>query len=220
MLVSPLALLTAALALLALLASLVLIVRSRFFRYPLRLIMGLLFFSLFLSLASLGFDLSLYRFFEQNKKIASLQIIGREANRADVLLISHEDMAERLQRFSITGDMVQLDLRVLIWNDWWVWMGMKPVYRLERISGRYDSIEEARNARYSVYSLDTHDVPMEIWRLLKAVGPEIGVRAVYGSGNFVPLVDGARYDVYLGSTGAVHTLPANREAERALQGWD
>src|SRR5690625_7570671 len=50
------------------------------------------------------------------------------------------------QEFDLRGDQWQLDARIIKWQGFVAAMGVKPGYRLDRISGRYYTLEDERSA--------------------------------------------------------------------------
>lgn len=122
------------------------------------------------------------------------------------------------RHFQLYGDEWQLDARVLKWHNWAVIAGWDARYRLERLSGRYRDIEHERLRPRSVFDLTP--VPrvgdwtwpetwpqdfvkkVDLWQLGQSY-PQVlpMVDAIYGSASYVPMYDGARYEVRLSQTG-------------------
>lgn len=125
------------------------------------------------------------------------------------------------QTFEIHGDQWQLDAKLIkpagLLSRW----GLKPAYRLERLSGRYFTLEDERNAPRSVFLLAPHmPVELDIWRVLaNAAGTSGWVDAVYGNAAYVPMEDGALYDVTLTYSGLI-ARPLNLQAKQAVERWE
>jgi len=100
-----------------------------------------------------------------------------------------------MQTFVLTGDDWQLDARVLKWRGWANLLGLDAQYRLERVSGRYRDIEQERHDERTVYPLS--DNPgIDLWTLSSEYPRWLPfVDAVYGSATYLPMADGARYQV-------------------------
>lgn len=116
----------------------------------------------------------------------------------------------------IRGDQWQVDARIIRMAGPLTWLGVRPAYRLDRLSGRYVSLEQERSGQRTVYPLG-EDSWFDSWLLDQTYGLPF-VEAVYGNATFMPLKDGAIFDVRLSSTGLV-ALPANAQAREAMEQW-
>ncbi|MGA7802903.1 MAG: cation/multidrug efflux pump [Gammaproteobacteria bacterium] len=122
------------------------------------------------------------------------------------------------RRFELYGDQWELDARVLKWRGLAVLLGMDPVYRLERLSGRYQALAGERNGPRSVYELASARGP-DLWLLADRYRGWIPwVDTVYGSATYMPMADQAVYDVRI-TTGGLIARPANMPAREALAAW-
>lgn len=125
---------------------------------------------------------------------------------------------ERDRLFELRGDEWQMDARLVTWKPPVTVLGLDPIYRLERLSGRYTEIGRERNERRTVHEL-TEPAALDVWtvaRRFPALTP--GVEAYYGSATYVPMADGARFEVSL-SRDALIARPANAAARAALGRW-
>jgi hypothetical protein len=118
----------------------------------------------------------------------------------------------------IRGDEWQLDARVLTWKPPATILGLDPVYQLERLSGRYSSVDRELSEPRTVHSL-AEERPLDLWTLAReypAYTP--GVDAFYGTATYLPLADGARFSVTL-SRDALIARPVNEQARQAVGDW-
>lgn len=92
------------------------------------------------------FDILSYRNLTAEVPIATVSVFERSPQHFDLTLATTDGIE---QRFDIFGDQWQLDTRLLTWIGPLAALGNKPLYRLDRISGRYVSLEQARNAKQS-----------------------------------------------------------------------
>lgn len=120
--------------------------------------------------------------------------------------------------FVLAGDEWQIDARMVAWQPPATILGLDPLYRLDRLSGRFADLDEERSARRTVYRL-SEPPALDIWSVAQRV-PALapGVDAYYGTATYVPLVDGAEWQVSI-SRDALIARPANPAAERALSTW-
>ena len=118
----------------------------------------------------------------------------------------------------IRGDEWQLDARVLTWEPPATILGLDPVYQLERLSGRYSNIERERSEPRTVHSL-AEERPLDLWTLAREYPRYTpGIDAFYGTATYLPLADGARFQVTL-SRDALIARPVNEQAREAVGDW-
>lgn len=120
--------------------------------------------------------------------------------------------------FMLSGDEWQMDARIVTWQPPMTILGLDPIYQLDRLSGRYAEIDRERSAARTVHSLSPA-MPADLWRFARRfplLAP--GVDAHYGTATFLPMADGARFDVML-SRDALVARPGNERAKEAIGGW-
>ena len=123
-----------------------------------------------------------------------------------------------IKMFVLSGDEWQLDARVLKWKGWANLFGLDAQYRLERISGRYRNIDQERTAERSVYPL-AEDRGLDLWQMtLDNPARMPFVDAVYGNAAYMPMSDGARYEVTISQSGLI-ARPVNAAAQQAAGSW-
>jgi len=105
------------------------------------------------------------------------------------------------QHFVIQGDEWQLDARVIKWQSWASLLGKDPLFRLDRLSGRYRDTEKARRTLPTLYSLSESSM-VDLWELVHK-NPDLlfMIDASYGSSVFLPLQDGVKYRIVMSQTG-------------------
>jgi hypothetical protein len=177
--------------------------------------------SLLLSVAFLGFagvvfvvgtNLHTYARLTYETPLAELvfQASGPQRFRATISRIPSGEM----QVFVLNGDEWQLDARVLKWRGWANLLGLDAQYRLERLSGRYRTIEQERGSPRSVYGL-SENPGIDLWAWAQEYPTWLPfVDSVYGSATYLPMVDGARYRVSLTQSGLI-ARPVNPVADAA-----
>ncbi len=120
--------------------------------------------------------------------------------------------------FELYGDAWQLDARVLKWHGMALLLGLDPMYRLDRLSGRYSDVAQERTGPRTVYDL-SEDPGLDIWTVVRLYEGWIPwVDAIYGSATYMPMADGARYTVTMTASGLM-ARATNEIAQKALQDW-
>jgi hypothetical protein len=98
-----------------------------------------------------------------------------------------------------------------------VMLGAQPLYRLERIGGRYRDVAQERSSARTVVALDDARLP-DLWTVKRAFPRWLPwVDADYGSAAYLPLVDGGRYDVTLAAAGGLVARPADAATAEKLR---
>jgi hypothetical protein len=123
-----------------------------------------------------------------------------------------------IQMFVLAGDEWQLDARVLKWKGWANLFGLDAQYRLERVSGRYRDITQERTAERTVYPL-AENPGMDLWQITLDRPDRLPfVDAIYGNAAYMPMSDGARYEISISQTGLI-ARPVNTAAQQAAGSW-
>lgn len=176
---------------------------------------GFVFLASCVGLAAL--DLRSYKQVEVDAPIAavSFEQLGDQYYRATFV---PTETGAPLQ-FDLRGDQWQLDARIVRWRGPLRTIGGKPGFRLDRISGRYLSIEDQRSRALTDYSLVDQERVVDFWAwVYRHRGWVPWVDADYNSATFIPMADGALYEVVWSSSGLV-AKPLNAPAQQAVHYW-
>ena len=120
--------------------------------------------------------------------------------------------------FLLRGDEWQVDAKVLKWPGLAVLAGFSTGYRLDRISGRYTNIDDERKLPRTVYAFYPPQ-EVDLWDFIDQHRAWIPwVDAFYGSATFLPMADGADYEISITPTGLI-ARPLNDAARTAVSGW-
>ncbi|MFV2060833.1 MAG: cation/multidrug efflux pump [Gammaproteobacteria bacterium] len=181
---------------------------------------GLLLLSLAALSGSTALNLYTYQQLTQEESIADIQFSMLEPKlfRAFITYPNKDT-----QTYDLRGDQWQLDARILKWSGIATLAGMKTHYRLERISGRYNTIKNERTAPRTVYPLASSNLitnwSPDVWSFIKGNQEWFPwVDAIYGSATYLPMIHRARYTIYVSTSGLI-TRPSNSEAVNAVQNW-
>jgi predicted membrane metal-binding protein len=204
--------------LLVLLFGLRLLIKGSWFWGWLRGMSGVVLVLLAAAAGLIALDLRSYQQVLMDKSVAtvSFQMVEPQAYIATVSLTDTGDTRD----FYLRGDQWQMDARVIRWKSWFGRIGGKPGYKLDRLSGRYLSIEDERKRERTVHALrDEEEFGVDLWGwAYQHQGETAVIEAVYGSATFVPMADGALYEVALSHTGLV-AKPLNDAAKKAINIW-
>ncbi|SFN47613.1 multidrug transporter [Marinobacter pelagius] len=155
-----------------------------------------------------------YQSLEGMKTVATVST-QRQGEQLWVVTLQTGEQAPVIQ--SVRGDQWQLDARIIRFAGPIRWLGIAPGYRLERLSGRYTSLENEQSMPRTVIGLSEQKWP-DLWELDRQFNLPF-VEGVYGNATFMPMRDGALFDVRLSGSGLV-AAPQNEAARQAVQLWD
>lgn len=125
---------------------------------------------------------------------------------------------ERDRMYELLGDEWQMDARVITWEPPMTMLGLDPIFQLDRLSGRYSEVEDELSKHRSVYAL-SEPVPLDAWQFARRY-PKLmpGVDAHYGTATYLPMADGAIFEVTMTRTGLI-ARPVNEAARQAVGDW-
>jgi hypothetical protein len=171
-------------------------------------------FALGVVLLGMGFALRGYRLLSDEAPIVEIDARILSPQRW-ALTLTWPDGATR--REIVSGDAWRVEAIVLKWKLPVLLAGVPPLYRLDRLSGRYDDAQQEVSAPRTV--IDFHaaggfDV-LDLQRRHPQWVP--AVDTLYGSGAFLPLVDQGHYTVSLMRTGALVARPDEATEQRIGQ---
>jgi hypothetical protein len=148
--------------------------------------------------ATLATGLQGYRALTREDTVLTVHTEPSGPGRFDLRIV-HPDGSE--ERFPLTGDEFVIEARILKWHPWANLLGLHTAYELDRVSGRYRSLEDEQTRPRSVHGL-AGDRPVDLfaWRQRLAWLAPL-VDAEYGSGTFTRGDRPARYEVRVSTTG-------------------
>lgn len=157
--------------------------------------------AVFVALASLGgLNLYTYQRFTAEIPVAEVTFTELAEHRFEARV---ETAGQSARRVVLEGDEWQMDVRMIKWTDWLTFLGEDPLFRLDRISGRYSEIDDARAMSPTMHAL-TDEPTIDFWSFARASGAWLpGIDAAYGTSVFLPMRDGQRYIVTMSRTGLI-----------------
>lgn len=103
--------------------------------------------------------------------------------------------------FHVLGDQLLVDAHILKWHPVANILGVHTQYELDRLSGRYLTIEDERSASRTVHSLKS-DKPVDLFHLARRYTLLAAlVDTEYGSATYIRVQRPARFEVRVSTTG-------------------
>lgn len=165
-------------------------------------------------LLAVGLDFSTYQALTDQQKIFSLKVNQIDDNLFDIELASDE----YLNTYALAGDQWQLDFRLIRFTPAVALTGLSNLYQPSRLSSRYIDITDQQTRPLNFYSLRDFQT-IDSWKYLKDYDSVLPfIDSVYGSSVYMPLEDGAEYEILIGFTGLV-VNSLNDHAKAAVHNW-
>lgn len=196
--------------------SIFMLLRGRGLAVIFRTIPALLLLVIAVTLTLGSLDIMSYRQLLKETSVATLHFEQVSTQTYSVMLI---DKYNQRHYFQLKGDQWQMDARIIRWHPNLARVGLKSVYRMERLSGRYSDITQELDSKRTVYPIDTSSYGLDAWywfRQMKWLHQ--WVDASYGSATYVPMVDGAIYEAKMGYSG-LSAHPVNDKSRQAVTAW-
>jgi hypothetical protein len=171
-------------------------------------------FAITLLLTGMGVALRGYRLLSEETPVVEIDARILSPQRWS-LVLHWPDGATR--RVEVAGDAWRVEAVVLKWKLPAMLAGLPPLYRLDRLSGRYDDPNDEMHAARTVVDFreagefDLLDLHKQYPRWV----PDVDV--LFGSGVFLPLVDQGHYTVSLMRSGALVARPDEATVQRIAQ---
>ncbi|MDF1630389.1 MAG: hypothetical protein P1U78_11380 [Alcanivoracaceae bacterium] len=120
--------------------------------------------------------------------------------------------------YQLSGDLWRVDARIIRWKGFFALLGFQSGYQLDRVQGRYLTLEDERNKDASEYQIARPAVGFDVWQSART-GWSMMLHADYATGSPMPMADGAIYEIILGNGGLI-ARPLNEAAQSALKRWE
>lgn len=177
--------------------------------------------------ALLALDIQTYSRLTYERPVATIMTrqLGPQYFEATVIQTANgENMPAATNLYPLHGDEWRIEAQVLKWKPWANVLGLNTQYRLDRLSGRYQRIDQELNAERSVHPLsiteNDNGLPWKIstWDTARKYRKHIdAVDTLYGGAAYMPMADGARYEVWITQSGLI-ARPVNDAARNASAG--
>lgn len=204
--------------------------KGRFFGGLFGTASGAALLGLALGAALLGQNVQTYGRLTYERPVATLSMRQLGPQYFEIVLAQPSD-GERPARtavYPVNGDEWRIEAQVLKWKPWANVVGLDAQYRLDRLSGRYQNIEQERTGARSVHALSGGDetgglqdyVPwkLSVWDVARKSRRYVdAVDTLYGSAAYMPMANGATYEVWITQSGLI-ARPTNEAARTASAG--
>ena len=183
---------------LLLLSGLGALIRLRPFRFVLRTTFGLLLIAVGSLAATIAIGTHGYTALTREDIAATLLVQPTGPQRFSAT-VRYPDLRE--VKFELAGDEVYVDAQILKWKPIANVLGLHTAYELDRIAGRYRSIDHERSAARTVFPL-SRDKPLDLFDLRRRytlLAPLLD--AEYGSASYVVVSRPAEIELRVSTTG-------------------
>ena len=183
---------------LLLLSGLGALIRLRPFRFVLRTTFGLLLLAVGALAATIAIGTHGYTVLTREDIAATLLVQPTGPQRFSAT-VRYPDLRE--VKFELAGDEVYVDAQILKWKRIANVFGLHTAYELDRIAGRYRSIDHERSAARTVFPL-SRDKPLDLFDLRRRytfLAPLLD--AEYGSASYVVVSRPAEIELRVSTTG-------------------
>jgi hypothetical protein len=183
---------------LLLLSGLAALIRLRPFRFVGRTLFGLLLLAVGALAATIAIGTHGYTALAREDVAATLLVQPTGPQRF-AATVRFPDLRE--VKFELAGDEVYVDAQILKWKPIANRIGLHTAYELDRIAGRYRSIEQERAATRTMFPL-ARDKPLDLFDLRRRytfLAPLLD--AEYGSASYAAVSQPAEIELRVSTTG-------------------
>jgi hypothetical protein len=182
----------------ALLAGLRALWRARIVGFTTRTLVGLLLIAAGLLAGAIAIGVQGYRALTHEELVAHVIITPIAGQRFEARFLFPDG---RAQTYQLAGDEIYVDARILKWKSHANLIGLHTMWQLDRVAGRYRSIDQEQTETRTVYSIGTLQAVdlFELRRRFAALAPLFD--AEYGSATFVPAAQPAELELNVSTTG-------------------
>ena len=172
--------------------------RGRFLLFSLRAAVGGAMLAGAIAVWGIAVGIHGYRALAQEEVAARIAITPLAPQRFEAAVTLADG---RTQRYELAGDEVYVDAHILKWRPEASLVGLRTVYELDRITGRYREIDQERSQPRSVHALGEAK-PFDLFDLRRRfdfLAPLVD--AQYGSATFYPAGRAGEIEVRVSHTG-------------------
>ncbi|HMJ49688.1 MAG TPA: hypothetical protein VK440_03850 [Burkholderiales bacterium] len=179
-------------------AAIAALVQARPLRFALRALAGLLLLTIGVLVSAIAVGIQGYRALTREDLAAQISVRPAGVQRFDATFRFADG---REAAFQLAGDEIYVDAHILKWKPLANVLGLRTAYELDRVTGRYDDIQQERTAVRTIYSLSEEN-PVDLFGLRQRyafLSPLFD--AEYGSATFVPVNHRRELELLVSTTG-------------------
>ncbi|MDH3608041.1 MAG: hypothetical protein OEQ24_02205 [Gammaproteobacteria bacterium] len=144
-------------------------------------------------------NLYTYKRLTAEKPIAQLAFTPVNNQEFDVTLRLGNFCEEKTYR--VYGDEWRIDAKFLKWKSWATLFGLNAMYRIDRLSGRYVSVNDANTKQHSAHELKTSST-LDLAKIAKRYKNRFPpVDTIYGSSAYEKMQPDILFTVYVSQSG-------------------
>jgi hypothetical protein len=171
--------------------------RARLFGFALRVIFALPLIVIGAALVVFALGTQGMEALTHEETAARIKVVPTAAQRYDATVTFADG---RVETYDLAGDDIYLDGHIVKWTPLANMLGLHTSYRLDRISGRYRTIEQETMARRTIYAIGTPAL-IDLVALGKRLPLADFFDAEYGSATYVPVAGPAELELMVSTTG-------------------
>ncbi len=182
----------------ALLAGLAALVRLRIGRFTMQALPGIALLAIGALFGAVASGLHGYAALTHEEPVARISVrpIGEQRFEARFRFVDGREA-----QYELSGDEIQVDARILKWKPFANLLGVHTLWTLDRVAGRYRSIEDERGGARTVHPLSS-DPLVDLFSLRRRFATLAPLYdAEYGSASFVPADVPVQYELRVSTTG-------------------
>lgn len=155
---------------------------------------------LLISASLVGTNVLTYHRLTHESPIATLYVeqLNKQTYRVELLQLENCHKTSYVLR----GDEWQMDARIIKWHGWANLLGLDASFQLDRISGRYQNIEQQGMNLPTVFALEERK-KFDLWGLKKEHQWLPWLDAKYGQSVFLAMKDNQSYWLYMTQNGLI-----------------
>lgn len=190
--------LPAFLAVLFLIMALIAFVKGRVAGGVLQVVVSLLLLTVATLFGVVAIGMNGYRALTAERTAATVQV-EREGEQRFSARFTFPDGEEA--SYLLAGDELYVDARILKWHPRASLLGLGAGYQLDRVAGRYISLDDEQTSPRTIYSL-ADDGPVDLFSMARRYDfISRLVDAEYGSATFLSIRDGGTYQIRVSNSG-------------------
>jgi hypothetical protein len=179
-------------------AGLVALLRARPMRFAVRTLSGALSLALGALAASIAFGVQGYHALTAEELAARIEVRPLGAQRFEATLRLNDG---RVVTREFVGDEIYVDAHILKWKPVGNLIGLHTLWSLDRVAGRFRSIEQERTAQRTLYPL-APDRMVDLFELRRRYGALAPLYdAEHGSASFLPVTGPAELELKVTTSG-------------------